>query len=354
MSNGKNYTVIGVFVVGAVVLAVAGIMILGGGDFMKKKLYRMMYFEGSVKGLDVGAPVLFRGVKIGQVKEIGIQPDPKDLSVKIPVVVEVDPGSYGDPKTKISGDERILDWIKMGLRARLEMQSLVTGKMYIAVDFMPQEKARLVGGDTKYPEIPTVQSGMSKLGKQIEQIPIQEIGNRVSNVLAQIETFLQDPELSKIVHNLNQTILAAQKMVRHVDVSVVPNAAQAVKHADDLILNVQGQVRPIMGKAEKTISDMDALVLDLRKNLEPLAASIKGAADSIKATSDGARPAIKSADKAFANIATMTAQDSRQVYHLDNMLKDIAAASRAIKALASYLERHPEALLSGKGGGKRR
>ena len=94
MSKPIGKPIIGAFVVGAVAIVVAGLFVLGGGQFLKKKYMRVMYFDGSVKGLKVGAPVTFRGVEVGTVTNITIRANPKDLTTRIPVIVEIDPDQY--------------------------------------------------------------------------------------------------------------------------------------------------------------------------------------------------------------------------------------------------------------------
>jgi paraquat-inducible protein B len=202
---------------------------------------------------------------------------------------------------------------------------MVTGQLQIELDFMPDTKARLVGGKTKYAEIPTVSSAMSKFAKELEQIPIQEIGHRVSAVLASIEKFMDNPELGQSIHNLNQTILDMQKLVRDVD-----------RHVD-----------PLLGSATAAIGHADELVLNVNKQIDPLAADIKK-------TAAAARPAIKEVERAFANIAALTGKGSEERRQLDRTLEEFHAAARSIKVWAAYLERHPEALIRGKGKSKRR
>jgi len=326
MSKPIGKPIIGAFVVGAVALAVAGLIVLGGGEFLKKKYMRVMYFDGSVKGLKVGAPVTFRGVEVGTVSNIAIRTNPEDLTVRIPVMIEIDPASI-----ETSGGhfvDQIPRLVKRGLRAKLNLQSLVTGQLQIELDFMPDIKARLVGGKTKYAEIPTVPSTLSKFEKELEQIPIQEIGHR----LASIEKFLDNPELGQSVHNLNQTILDMQKLVKDVD----------------------RQVDPLLGSATAAIGHADELVLNVNKQIDPLAAGIKKTADAVTRTADTARPAIKEVGKAFANIAVLTGKGSEERKQLDRTLKELQAAARSIKVWAEYLERHPEALIRGKGKSKRR
>jgi len=289
-----------------------------------------MYFDGSVKGLKVGAPVTFRGVEIGTVSNIAIRANPEDLTTRIPVIVEIDPASI--ETTGGSIDKVLPRLIKRGLRAKLSLQSLVTGQLQIELDYMPDTKARLVGGKTKYTEIPTVTSTMSKFEKELEQIPIQEIGHRVSAVLASIEKFIDNPELGQGVKNLNQTIVDMQKLVKDVN-----------RHVD-----------PLLGSAEAAIGHADELVINVNNQIDPLAASVKKTTDAITRTADAARPAISEVEKAFANIAALTGKGSEERRQLDRTLKELQAAARSIKVWAEYLERHPEALIRGKGKSKRR
>ena len=302
MSKPIGKPLIGAFVVGAVALAVVGLFVLGGGEFLKKKYMRVMYFDGSVSGLKVGAPVTFRGVQVGTVTHITIHADPKDMTTRIPVIIEIDPASIEVPGGYL--DDQIPRMIKRGLRAKLELQSMVTGQLQIELDYMPDTKARLVGGKSKYPEIPTVPSTMSKFEKELEQIPIKEIGHRLSAVLASIEKFMDNPELNQSVHNLNQTLVDMQKLLKDVD-----------RHVD-----------PLLGSATA----------------------------AIKNTTDATRPAIKEVERAFANIAALTGKGSEERKQLDRTLKELQTAARSIKVLAEYLERHPEALIHGKGKSKRR
>ncbi len=330
MSKPIGKPIIGAFVVGAVALAVAGLFVLGGGQFLEKKYIHVMYFDGTVKGLKVGAPVTFRGVEIGTVTNIAIRANVKDLTSRIPVIVEIDPASIDTTGGHLDKELPLL--IKRGLRARLSLQSLVTGQLQIELDFMPDTKARLVAGKTKYTEIPTVSSGMSKFAKELEQIPIQEIGHRLSAVLASIEKFMANPELGQSVNNLNQTILDMQKLVKDVD-----------RHVD-----------PLLGSATAAIGHADELALNVNKQIDPLAADVKKTAAAVTGAADAARPALKEAGRALANIAALTAKGSAERRHLDSTLKALQEAARSIKVFAEYLERHPEALIRGKGKSKRR
>ena len=330
MSKPIGKPIIGAFVVGAVAIVVAGLFVLGGGKFLEKKYVRVMYFDGSVKGLRVGAPVTFRGVKIGTVSSIAIRADTEDLTTRIPVVVEINPASIETAGGHI--DDQLSRLIEKGLRARLELQSLVTGQLQIDLDFMPDKEARLVGGQTKYAEIPTVPSALSKLAKDLEQIPLPEIGQRVSAILARIQEFMDNPALGQSVDNLNQTVLDLQNLIK----------------------NVAGYVEPLLGSATAAVGHADELVLNVNKQIDPLAAEIRKTAEAVAEAAVAIRPVEKEMESAFANIATLTAKGSEERKQLNRTLKELQAAARSIKVWAAYLERNPEALIRGKGKEKRR
>ena len=149
MSASGNKTVIGAFVLGALVLAIGGIVALGSGLLFTEKYDCVMFFENSVSGLEVGAPVVFRGVPIGSVKEISIDADPAHLHFYIPVVVEILGGKVklSVPKSQTQ-DKNLMDaeksndgnflknLIDKGLRAQLITQSFVTGQLAVSLDLM--------------------------------------------------------------------------------------------------------------------------------------------------------------------------------------------------------------------------
>ena len=330
MSKPIGKPIIGAFVLGAIALAVAGLFVLGGGKFLKEKYMRVMYFDGSVKGLKVGAPVTFRGVEVGTISNITIRTNSKDLTTRIPVIVEIDPDSIETPGGYLG--DRLPQMIKLGLRAKLELQSLVTGQLQIELDYMPDTQAKLVGDKTKYAEIPTVASSLSKFAKDLEKIPLHEIVHRVTAVLANIDKFMDNPALNQSVNNLNQAILNLQKLVKDVN-----------RHVD-----------PLLGSAEAAIGHVDKLALNVNQQIDPLADDVKKTATAISGAADAARPALKEAGGALANIAALTAKGSEERRKLDSTLKELQAAARSIKVFAEYLERHPEALIRGKGKSKRR
>ena len=163
MGSKINPTTIGAFVVGAIVLLIAGGLLFGGGKFFQEKLPYVLFFDSSVEGLNTGAPVVFRGVQVGQVTEISAIADPQTFDVRIKVQIELVRGviQVGE-EGQIFKDQRkgLQGLIQKGARASLRMQSFVTGLLYVAVDFFPDTPIRLLGLDPTLPEIPTIPSDM--------------------------------------------------------------------------------------------------------------------------------------------------------------------------------------------------
>jgi paraquat-inducible protein B len=184
------------------------------------------------------------------------------------------------------------------MRAQLEMQSLVTGQLSIALDFHPDTPIALVGGDPKYMEIPTIPSTMEALTKTIEELPLKDLVDKAMLTVEGIERLVNSPDLKGSISALHETLQNANKLVQNVD----------------------REVNPLISSVEKT--------------------------------SEAASAALEQAKKSLALTENVLAEDSPTLNELNKALRDISAAARSISTLADYLQRHPESLLRGKGGSK--
>jgi len=271
MSKQANKTMIGAFVVGAVVLVVGGLLMFGSGKFLKKKIPYVMYFEGSVKGLDVGASVVWRGVKIGIVTDVLLRADPVTLTIEIPVFIEVEPHRMeriGDVSVKRTPRETMELLIEKGLRAQLQMQSLVTGKLMIEFDYHPDKPAKLYGRDPKYVEIPTIETGLAELAEKIEKAPIEEILEKLHSAVSGIEQVVNSPEIMDVIRSLDDTLDAAKKLIESVDKHVDPlltATEETVRDAQNLVRNVDGKVGTLASSAEGAIKAA-SVALDRRRS----------------------------------------------------------------------------------------
>jgi len=145
MAKQISKTVIGGFVVSSILLLVAAVMIFGSGKFLSKTYEFVLFFESSIKGLKVGAPVVFRGVEIGSVEKISIRPDSSGKrEAVIPVIVSLDPDMI-EFEGKVDLHEVMPGIIKQGFKARLTMASVVTGQLLIELDFLTDKPIRLIG-----------------------------------------------------------------------------------------------------------------------------------------------------------------------------------------------------------------
>jgi paraquat-inducible protein B len=223
---------------------------------------------------------------------------------------------------------------------------MVTGQLLINLEMLPDEPKRLVGGQHQYQEIPTVPSSFEQIVKTIQDLPVREMMNKASASLTALETFLNNPALTESVKHINRAAANAEQLTAKLDQKITPLAdsfQRIADNADQLILNVDDQIQPLAGEARSML-----------KNTNAAAESIRQAANAFAELSTGAQPAIDQAGQAFANVADMTDPNAKERYELRNMLKELSEAARSIRVWSSYLERHPEALITGKGGSKRR
>ena len=354
MSKQANKTAIGVFVVGAVVLAVAAIIVFGSGKFFVKTDLYVAYFPGSVKGLRIGAPVMFRGVKIGEVTKMKLYSIRKDLAVEIPVIFKVDPDSIHDVGSVVDTDaksdgQHMRAMIEMGLRAQMDTQSFVTGQKMINIDFYPDSPLRLLGqegidlGEDIF-EIPTIKTLEQKIGKTLEEVPIGELADSLRNSMKAIEDFVTSEEFRKSLHYFKQTLKDARNLVRHVDEKVDPLFAeveQTLKDAQAVLRNVDSQVDPLAGSIKQTSDDARKLLNNVNKRVRPIQADLAKTTKSL-------RTALETAENSLEEVDGMVSENSEFRYQIDIFLREITLMARSLRSFADYLERNPDALIRGK------
>jgi phospholipid/cholesterol/gamma-HCH transport system substrate-binding protein len=380
MAKPVNRKLIGGFVVIAVAIMAASVIIFGSGEFFKRKNEFVLYFEGSVMGLNVGAPVVLGGVPIGQVKNIILRSELKENKYQTAVFVETYPeraqiisegGDVGDLR------ERVPKLIEKGLRARLVTVSLITGQLGIEADLFPGTPIVLRKNklDEKYIEIPTIPSTMAKLGKALEKFDVEGLEARLGSILAGADRLINSPDIPAGIHEFKGAMQDARGLLQSANAKIstlTDNLNRTIDDADKLVKNVDGQVKPLSEKAQKAIDDADKLVRNVDDQVKPLS-------DNVQATLSGAQQAIDLASKDFhslsgdagkvlkdldshivpmldqarntlVNVDNFIGEDSDTRYKLNQALDSIAAASKSVGSLMDYLEQHPEALLQGKGG----
>jgi paraquat-inducible protein B len=350
MNTQANKTLIGAFVVGAVVLIVAGVLIFGGGQFMKKSQKYVLFFQGSVKGLNVGASVLFRGVKIGSVKSITLEADAENMVIYIPVIIEIDPDRIHLIRGERDSDANMPVLLKRGLRAQLTSGSFVTGQLLIELEFHPDTPLKLVGLQKNYPEIPTIPSSFDLIFDKLKDLNFDKIVNELLSAIGALEKVLNSPEIPEILHSLRMTVDEARNLVKKLDSQVNP----MVKGINETVRGYGKLARDVDGKVEPLASSVDATLKDARKLVRNVDGRVKPLASSIEKSLTEARTALEQARKSLVVAEKTVGKESPVIYQLDKTLKEISRMARSIRSLADYLERHPNALLYGKGKPKRR
>src|SRR5215831_4593327 len=274
MGRKINPTTIGAFVVGAIVLLIAGALLFGGNTFFQEKLPYVMFFESSVEGLNVGAPVIFRGVQVGQVTAISAIADPQTFDVRIKVQVEFVRGviKVGEEGQRFQDHRAAVQrLIQRGIRASLRMQSFVTGLLYVALDFYPDTPIKLLGLDPTVPELPTIPSDMDQLKSSVQQaladlrkLPLETILNEVLTVLRRAGTLLETPELRQALVTLRDVMTDARQLLANANTQVgllgpkvtrtAEVAAKTLLDAQKLLRDVDDQVAPLAGSAKETLA----------------------------------------------------------------------------------------------------
>ena len=220
MIRKADKRVIGAFVVGAVALLVGAILVFGSGALFKQSDKYVIFFDGSVKGLSVGAPVIFRGVKIGNVSSIGLVYDADNKHVLIPVVVDVALARVTGAPDKLGYPDYAL-WVKQGLRAKLEIQSFITGQLMLAFDFYPEKPAKIYGIIKDYPELPALPISPD-IFEVMDDIPIKEISANLQQAVAGINRLVNsegiselDKTLREVTHSARSFGLLAEYLEQH-------------------------------------------------------------------------------------------------------------------------------------------
>jgi paraquat-inducible protein B len=336
MSKPANKTVIGIFVVGAIALVVIAIVVLGSGKFFKKTLRAVCYFEGSVGGLNIGAPVVFKGVRIGSVADVILRFETTKLIFVIPVYIEIEPDkmkAVGPVPEKLG--QNLKAFIDKGLRATLEMQSIVTGQMQVGLDFYPDKPAKFAEFriDSKTQEIPTIRSAMQELTKKVEKIPIDEIFQKVLSAVQGIEKIINSPEITETVRSINE----AGKEIK----PLAANLGEAVKDVRKLVQNVDGQVGPLATNLNEAVQEAKGTIKNIDTRIKPLGEGIERAIKAAEAT-------VTIAEKTMVSIEANVGENSAVFYELNKALEEVRGLARSIRVLADHLERHPESVIWGK------
>ena len=350
MSTRANPMVIGAFVVGAIVLLLVALLVWGGTGLFRPKVNYVLFFDAAVTGLNKGAPVLARGVKVGEVTDVQLRWGRHGV---VAVYISLEPSALkgiaeGGPRQALERSVR-----EDGMRAQLRMQSFVTGVLYVALDVKPGTPILLRGLDPRTPELPTIPADLDvwtakleRLADKIEKIPLDQIGETAAVLLQDVKGIVESKETQELVRNANAAIVDARTLVRRVDA-----------HIDPLMGQLEGtlaRVDPVATEAEATLKAAHGAIADIRpviENMRSLAARLDAEADplltSIRKTSDTARATLDRAQLTLGGVDRTLDQESPLGFELFETMQELRGAAHSLRSLADYLERVPDAPIYG-------
>lgn len=313
-----NPRLIGVFVIGGAFLIVFALVLFSSQDLFTPKRTFVAYFQQSVTGLNVGAPVRFRGIPVGEVIHINGVYDPQTGNMIPRVILEFRPETLENAIVE-EGEYTLFPLLlENGLRASLKSASLLTGQLYVAMDFHPGTPVRTLGsGDDAYPEMPTIDSGFGEALEKLSDLPIEEVLGRAGGALAAAEELLRNPHIA-------DALAALPSLLSNADTTM-------------------GDVRQFVKQ------DLAAVAQDAGLTL----AAARDTVDALKAELSGTTlvqvsTTLAEIDKTMQLVQQRIRQDDPLMHELLDAMREVNRAARSIRDLADSLEEHPESLLRGR------
>ena len=318
MRENPNTVAIGAFVVGALLIAIATLIFLMGSGFGKKETV-IMVFSGSVKGLNVGAPLALRGVQVGKVTKIELQLNSDKDNIIMMVEAVFDEKNI---RRKGSKDVELSEeLISRGLRAQLNSQSLLTGLLYVELDFHPNSPLHLVDINSPYIQLPTIPTSLERITKKLQDIDISKVAGQLESIGDGIDQFVTSKSFQGLPDNVTSTMDSLR----------------------ELSSQLQEQLATTGPKLDTVLDEAAETVATANTELPKLATLVE---ENLRTLNN----AISAVEQSMTNIDELVSPDSETLYRLNNALQEMTRAGRALQSLASTLEEQPEALIRGKRG----
>ncbi len=274
-----------------------------------KRIRFVMFFDGSVRGLNTGAPVEFKGIKVGSVVDIRLEFDETDTTFLIPVLIELEPERIiARGETQPGASLEVLHTlVDRGLRARLNTGSLLTGQLFIELDLHPNTPIRLVNAGGPYPELPTIPASL------------QEITASLKGVLENLNKL----DFETINEEVITTLQGTNKLVNQDIRALMADAHTAISDFQNVAAKVDARVEPLVDNIEKTL-------LTGRVAL----AKIQGT--------------LKAFEGTLSEVDEVLQSDSPLQAEFIGMADQLTETARSIKSFVDLLARNPEAFIFGR------
>lgn len=320
MSRTVHPTAVGTFVLAMLLLASMLLFFFSGSPWWSPRDRYVLLYDTTIRGLNVGAPVAIKGVRIGQVTDISAQLYEDTMEVLNTVTIEIDPKVL-----ELSGDRPVSldELVEHGLRAQLRTQSILTGLLYVNVDFFPDRPVEYHQVNTRYTQLPTMPTELQQLSRDFENLDLMSIVSDVQFTLDGVGKLLNNPELHRLPEQLGKTLEALQ------------TAAEELTNGSQNLIEGYGAV------ADNT----NALLTETGAALPEFIEKLEMALSSLEETS-----ALMA--NSAANTAFLTSDDSPVLYRVGSAARSIDAAAAQLQRLTELLEREPQSLLFGRQNGE--
>ncbi|KAA1192815.1 MCE family protein [Pseudohalioglobus sediminis] len=319
MSEKPHTVAIGAFVIGALLIAVTAIIFALGTGIGQERSTVVMVFDGSVKGLSVGAPVALRGVQIGQVTDVELVLDSD--TVELIMLVEAEISGENIRRSGSNAENLTEELISRGLRAQLNTQSLLTGLLYVQLDFHPDSAINLAEIDSPYLQIPTIPTELERITRRLESIDFAKVATDMESIAEGINRFINSEGFQQLPQQVRATLASV----------------------DQLSAQLQGQIASTGPKLDSVLEEAATTVSLANAELPQLAKLINDNLDLLE-------DAIKAFEQGMLEFEGLVDYDSATVYELNRALRELGQAGRALQQLGQTLEEQPEAIIRGKSG----
>lgn len=314
----KRSLAIGAFIVGAILLVFIALLFFSGGRLFADKLRVVMHFEGSVQGLQIGAPVKLKGVVLGEISDISLNFQSDHQTVVTVVTADLVMKRINSMGANV-GENFLNTAIESGLRAQLNYQSLLTGLLYVELDFYPDSPLRLYGFQKAHPEIPTRATSFEEITKSIQELNLKGLVDNLNNLTEQIGVLVSDGEIQQAVANFNRVANSVEKTSTNLD----------------------REINKLSQKLDGTLTEANALMKQLNAQTPEIAQSLQASLKEL-------HKSLESFEQTTASMNHLLSEDSPVVHQLQTALQEISRSARAFRSMSETLDQQPESLLRGR------
>ena len=317
MSQQRSFA-IGAFIVGAIFVVFITLLFLSGGKIFSDKERVIMYFVGSVQGLQIGAPIKLKGVVLGEITDIQINFQSDDKSVLTAVTADLALERINRKGLNVTR-EFFEEAVTQGLRAQLNFQSFLTGLLYVELDFFPDVPAQRYGFQNKHMELPTVPTAFEEISKNLQEINIKGLVENLDKLTLQFSQLVEGGDIQQTLGSFK-------------------TAADSMAKASNSLTD---DISALSQNLTNTSNELNQLLTTFNQHAPDIANNVNMNLLQLQQSLQQFNKTAQSLDSTFS-------EDSPLVYQLNRTLKDVSRSATALRNLSDTLEQQPEALLRGK------